>query len=326
MDYLAMSLASEPSEPNWEPPRFLKPVQISSCRTGETTHYIPHVTPAAEALNQAAQRLVRLCYHNSTLTEYKAFLAQWQDPANPGHLQPNALAWFNEPTICSALSAAVDNAREDILRVLLAQGLRPGEWAISSAVRAARQRGSKEALSLMLENGCLVGDEELVRWCLSLGAIPDCAGPMGNTAMQRAASIWSLESLQLLTAHGGTILNTDLIAHAAFTYQSSDRDRLYIIDYLLEQGAPIDAYWMCHSLTWKSNENGMFLWDGEQNALHLAITRGKKELVQFLLKRGADVRLEGYTLETEYKRKKPVELAEIYGFGDIAALLREHNG
>ncbi|KAI9680247.1 MAG: hypothetical protein M1822_007246 [Bathelium mastoideum] len=334
-----MDLATEPSAPNWEAPRPLTSSAIYHGRTGETTHYTPHTTPATEALDQAARRLSELCSATTSLSDLEAFLAKWQDPANPGRVQPNALVWFDDAAV---LGTAVRSGREDILRVLLAQGLRPGEEDVLAALDAEEQKGSKEALSLFLDNGweidravnqyttsilgCLIGNEELVQWCLSRGATPDVAGPMGHTAMQRAASSASLETLQLLAAHGGTIQNTDLVAHAAFAYCNSGRDRLPIIQYLLEQGVPIDAYYMSQSSAWKSVDNSMFLTYGEQNALHLAISHGKKELVQLLLERGADAKLEMFSLKTELKRKRPVELAEMLGYRDIVALLRKYNG
>ncbi|KAI9701634.1 MAG: hypothetical protein M1820_006405 [Bogoriella megaspora] len=329
-------LATEPSSPTWEAPRRLTESTSWNGRTGVTTHYIPRITPVAKALDHAARHLANLCRPTASLSDLEAFFAKWQDPANAGRLQPNALAWFDHSDV---LGSAVSSGREDVVRVLLGQGLRPGEWDVFMALIAVKQGGSsKEVLSLFLEHGWeinravnefttpilgyLINNEELVQWCLSLGATPDAAGPRGYTAMQSAVSDAPLKTLQLLVAHGGTIRNTDLVAHAASAYCPSNRDRLPVIQYLLEQGAPIDTYYMSHSSAWNSVDHGMYIRFGKQNALHRAISGGEKELVQFLLERGADAKLEMFSLKTKFQSKRPVELAEMLGFEDIAILLK----
>ena len=94
-----------------------------------------------------------------------------------------------------------------------------------------------------------------------------------------------------------------------------------MIQYLLDHGVPINAYYMGHSERWNSGSNSYYLMDGHQNALHLAISDNNRELVELLLSRGADWNLEMFSLKTQFKRLRPRELASLLGHEDIAALL-----
>lgn len=138
--------------------------------------------------------------------------------------------------------------------------------------------------------------------------------------MHSAAMSGSIQTLETLIAHGGIIEGTDLVAHAASTDKIQD-GRKEMIQYLLDNGVPIDAYLMGHSERWNSGSNSWYLFDGRQNALHLAISNNNKELVELLLSRGANRNLEMYNLKTMFKRMRPRELASLLGHEDIAALL-----
>lgn len=144
---------------------------------------------------------------------------------------------------------------------------------------------------------------------------------MIQTAMHRAAAFGSLDMLKLLVSHGGIIADTDLVAHAALAYCNGDQDRVEVIRYLLDNDVPVDTYYMSHSERWSCASNSLFLTFGRQNALHFAISYGKKELVELLLARGADPTLKMFSLPTELKQKEPRELASLLGYEDIAVLL-----
>ena len=144
---------------------------------------------------------------------------------------------------------------------------------------------------------------------------------MGQTAMHRVAAFGSLEMLRLLISHGGVIAGTDLVAHAALAYCNGDKDRMEVIEYLLDNGAPIDNYYMGHSERWNTATNSLFLTYGRQNALHFAISFGRKELVEILLSRGTDRSAGMFSLRTELKERQPRELALLLGYEDIAMLL-----
>lgn len=80
------------------------------------------VTPRAENLARAQRQLNELCSSTAPRAGLEEFLAAWQDPLQPDHIQTNALAWFQavEP-----LARAIENGREDVARILLAYGVKP---------------------------------------------------------------------------------------------------------------------------------------------------------------------------------------------------------
>ena len=138
--------------------------------------------------------------------------------------------------------------------------------------------------------------------------------------MHSAATSGSLQIIKTLAAHGGIIKGTDLVAHAAMSCKFKD-GLLEMIRYLLDDGVPIDAYYMGHSERWNSGSNSLYLMDGYQNALHLAISDNNRELVELLLSRAADRNLETISTKTQFIRMWPRELTSLLGYEDIAALL-----
>lgn len=94
-----------------------------------------------------------------------------------------------------------------------------------------------------------------------------------------------------------------------------------VIGYLLSSGAPIDSYYIGHSERWNTATNSLFLTYGQQDALHFAISFGKKELVEILLSRGADRSVGMFSLRTELKKRQPQEIALLLGCEDIAMIL-----
>lgn len=146
---------------------------------------------------------------------------------------------------------------------------------------------------------------------------------MGQTAMHQAAAFGSLEISRLRMSHGGIIAGTYLVAHAALAYcNTGDKNRIQIMEYLLNDGAPINSYYMGHSEWWNKATNSLFLTYGRQNALRFAISFAKKELVQtLLLRRDVDKSAGMFSLRTELKERKPRELALLLRYEDIAMLL-----
>lgn len=93
-----------------------------------------------------------------------------------------------------------------------------------------------------------------------------------------------------------------------------------IIEFLLDKGAPIDAYYRGHSERWNAATNSLFLSYGWQNALHFAVSYGKKDLVEMLLSRVADKALKMFSLRTKLKQKTPLALTSLLGHEEIATL------
>lgn len=62
---------------------------------------------------------------------------------------------------------------------------------------------------------------------------------------------------------------------------------------------------------------------GKQNALHIAIGNGNRDLVELLLERGADKSLPGWSTVRSMKLQtmSPVEIARTCGYKDVSELL-----
>lgn len=138
--------------------------------------------------------------------------------------------------------------------------------------------------------------------------------------MQRAASYAPLNVLKLLVEHGG-LIRGDLVARASYYRRNNDHGFLEVIQFLLDHGAPIDAYFAEGTVQARNNCCLMVVMGG-QNALHFAIGGGKRDLVKLLLKRGADRNLTASSpWKTKGKTVSPVELARMCGHEDIVDLL-----
>jgi len=108
------------------------------------------VTPRAEILARAQRTLSELCSSTAPRSGLEEFLAAWQDPLQPNHIQPNALAWFQavEP-----LARAIENDREDLARILLAHGVKPERPDVWAALEILKATGSRTALEMLLDGG-----------------------------------------------------------------------------------------------------------------------------------------------------------------------------
>jgi hypothetical protein len=98
-----------------------------------------------------------------------------------------------------------------------------------------------------------------------------------------------------------------------------------MISFLLDHGAEIDLMMG----TGKSEDEGhschLFAW-GRKNALHWAVEKGAKDLVELLLDRGADPSIKTWSLKTQMKWIYVKELAEICGHQDVKEVLEKHGG
>ena len=180
--------------------------------------------------------------------------------------------------------------------------------------------------SLLLEH------VDLVEHCLARGASPNASSPSGHTVMQRAVAYAPLEVTKLLVGHGAMIKGTNLLAHAACAYVKANtasgnqllqfEDRWETINYLLEQGALVDAH---YSETINPNmQTGDGVFYGTMTALHFAIVGNKKDLMQLLLEKGASIELRGWSSwKTEGQQVNSIELARICGVEDIAVVLED---
>lgn len=185
----------------------------------------------------------------------------------------------------------------------------------------------------------MVQDEILVKWCLSVGADPNGASPSNTTVLHLAASVGTLESVKTLISAGGKFqrpcFSDDIIAHAVDSHNEYN-DRLPVIEFLLDHGADIDAFY-------EQNRNpeypsGLEMIVGKQTALHLAVGKGDKQMVEMLVRRGADPGklmwnystafdvLHGLAKDADWgkiiKWIDAIEYARFLGYKDIVELLR----
>jgi ankyrin repeat protein len=146
---------------------------------------------------------------------------------------------------------------------------------------------------------CLVQDATLVKWCLSLGGDPNALSPSKKSVLHSAAYMGSIESLEALIAAGGVIKSPspsdDVVAYAVDGHDQS-YDRIAVIEYLLDHGADINAYYAQN----QDQLNGINIIMGRQTALHLAIGKGDGDLVKMLIKRGADPSKRMWNYSTAY--------------------------
>ncbi|KAI0123229.1 ankyrin repeat-containing domain protein [Xylariales sp. AK1849] len=343
-------LASEPSDPSWQQPRWRERHVIQLQHThhdGDDDSDESKSVARSESeesdeptnvLDDAASELNTLCARNVPLADVQAFLAQWEDPSSLDHaLQPNALAWFNDT---NSLRSACTSDNRDVARVLLEKGLQPNPTVVSSAIAKLRETKNKDTVQLLINSGwdineplndntpplmsLLLDDLELVRWCLSLGASPNVSSLSGNTVMQRAASYGSLDSLKLLVEHGGLVQHGALVARASNSHNTDVPGRLDVVRFLLDHHAPIDAFFLeDDGRNAQSYEATLY---GRLSGLHFAVWGGKKDMLKLLISKGADKNLPACSvLRTEGQTMSPIEIARRCEYEDIVEILESQN-
>lgn len=175
-------------------------------------------------------------------------------------------------------------------------------------------------LKIKINNSCVLKSETLTRWCLARGASPNGSCPAGDTIMSAAGAEASLAVLRLLVEHGGRVDGCDCVMQASMAHAHGAPGRLEVVKYLLDLGAPIDAF-MWEGTQLVGHKLSYSLLVGSQTALHWAVKEGKVDMVQLLLSRGADRNLKNQ----EYARnccRTPIEIAEQQGLTAIADMLR----
>lgn len=155
-------LAYKPTDPLWKQPRWHEQHVIESRLTNHDGHDdndksksvatsgSEKLDERASALDDATSELNTLCAKNAPLADVLAFLSRWEDPSSLDHIQPNALAWFNDS---NSLRWACANDNRDVARVLLEKGLQPNAKAVSSAVAKLRETKNKDTVQLLIVSG-----------------------------------------------------------------------------------------------------------------------------------------------------------------------------
>ncbi|KAI1276461.1 ankyrin repeat-containing domain protein [Xylaria sp. FL0933] len=335
-------LASHPSDPIWEEPRFASLHTIRPFSTNGSGGPDDHdLSERAKALDSISMEFQTLIAKNSPLTEVENFTKQWEiasstttEPA----IQPNILAWFSDT---NALRLACANNNPDIVRFLLQIGLSIPPSAVVYAASKARETKDTTVLGLLLDFGWDINEplgetrpplissvldvHDLFLWCLGKGADPSLSSPSGLSIIDHAASVASLDTLKILVERAGRVPDCAPVARASYSHALGSRpDRVEVARFLLDQGYPVDAFYKTQKSSSGHASEDMMI--GSQNALHFAIWSGKEDMVRLLLERGADRTLPTRSLmKTEGKTLLPLELARKFGHTNIAALLQETN-
>lgn len=124
-----------------------------------------------------------------------------------------------------------------------------------------------------------------------------------------ASQLLPLATVKLLCAHATSLENA--LQCAA---ESEAEGRLEIIEFLLDQGADIDAIkWKHHQFSYECWERA---WLG--TALNHAVLGGFKDRVELLLRRGARIDIKNSLGQT------PLDVARDFGHDDICDLLERY--
>ena len=159
----------------------------------------------------------------------------------------------------------------------------------------------------------MVRTESLTQWVLSHGADPNAVNRFGSS-MARVSQFAPLSTIKLLADHGGRVHETDAVVKAAIGHAEGEPDRLQVVEYLAERGAPVNAFDM--QFCDPRNCMSMVLIKGKLTALHHAAKAGKADLVTVLLRLGAD------RSSTSFEGKTALNLAVENGHTNIAGLLQ----
>ncbi|KAL9098641.1 MAG: hypothetical protein Q9163_005740 [Psora crenata] len=158
------------------------------------------------------------------------------------------------------------------------------------------------ALSLAIK------DTKLTLWFLAHGADPNATCGLDITPLSIAVREASFEIIQIMFDHGGSTEHGQLLHFAAIRGLP---DRLDVLSYLLNKGAPVNSLMFENSV--ESYEQEKF--SGLGTPLHSAASAGCLEVVDMLLSKGAD------PLIKNSRGKLAVDEAEYHGWIEVTVRL-----
>ncbi|KAF2014355.1 ankyrin [Aaosphaeria arxii CBS 175.79] len=339
------AIPSSPTSPDWDVPK----VEMRGRRHNIVRITTQTTTEIGAALKDLLSQFRELLKSGPSVEELQEFLRPWKMPASQTQIdppqaqsdstqiQPMVLKWLDH------LGATVDVARLerfDLVAVLLDNGFEFHPDLAQCAAQIALRTGDPATLEFALDRGwdinqsfrsrrepilgSVITNEALVEWCLSHGADPNgtCFG--GYTVMQHAAVYASLDTIKRLLQAGGNISPGSKAAGVAAHAAMRETDRIPIIEYLLSVGADINAQYLIQDEN-EEEEKGHCCdhFGKNKTALHVAIRKGDRELVEFLLERGADPTIKTKNMSTRFRWMDVVEFAEHEGHLHLVGLLQE---
>lgn len=231
-------------------------------------------------------------------------LAIWLDSPEMLNEQGQVLsAWTT-----SSLLAAINKSRSDIVSVLLSV-TEKGEFPVQQALAVGSVNnleafmwngwdvnelvGMEEPSALSMLSTCTTGiacidlrapryafgNDDVVKWLLEHDADPN-AGYEYDTPLSRAA-LWSkVEILKLLLSYGGDVKRGDVLHWAV----ERDDNTCEILILLLDHGTQLDR------LRFDSREPRWSVFGVKElgTPMHMAVARGKTDMISLLLQRGTD--------------------------------------
>lgn len=157
-----------------------------------------------------------------------------------------------------------------------------------------------------------IKDTELILWFLSHGADPNATCGLDITPLSIAVRDASFENIRILFDHGGSIEHGQLLHFAAIRGLS---DRLDVLNYLVNKGAPVNSLMFENSADSYEQEE----LSGLGTPLHSAAAAGCLDIVDMLLSRGADPSIKNS------RGKLAVEEAEYHGWSEVTDRLRSRS-
>ncbi|KAG6895683.1 hypothetical protein C0992_013293 [Termitomyces sp. T32_za158] len=202
---------------------------------------------------------------------------------------------FSTPPKLDFLELASQTGSASIVSLLLSRGL-DSDYYTKAIIAACEPEYHIDVLQAFLDSGwdintylgmgdllflCL-DSPSMVKWAIEHGADPN-ENHVGwyLTNLESAVINESLETVEILIDMGGAWINNTNALKFAARYGRAD-----MVELLLEKGAKIDE------IPRRYDEDvSMHRDTGMGTALHQAAVAGQLEVVQFLLKKGADPRL-----------------------------------
>ncbi|KAL5401508.1 hypothetical protein PMIN06_010959 [Paraphaeosphaeria minitans] len=154
-------------------------------------------------------------------------------------------------------------------------------------------------------------DEHFCRWLISNGASVSATGDWDVTPISVAVNKAPMSTIRLFLEYCGGILGGQLLH---FAINRDNEDVLEVIELLLNLGCPIN------SIQFQDDPRAwMEVKFGEPGTpLFTAVQNGKRDIVAYLLSRGAD------PLRPSIKGRTPAEAAESKGYTSIVDIIKQY--